>query len=638
MASIYDIKIFKLNRLKYEQLWADAVNWVKQTYNATAEQFTMASPFAQLLSVILHLGRMIFYYIEDSITGLNMKTAYRDDQIKGLARLAGHNAGRAIAARGAIRITFYDTGDQDLNGKVCFIPNKTKIVSSYTGATYTILFGADTAQITMTAGNFVTATILQGTIKYQQATASGGGLQSYNFTERNYADIDEYYINVYVNGELWDKVDSLQDMGYNQQAVMVKTGITGGIDVIFGNGVMGAIPQQGSTIIVEYAVTDGAGGNLPKDIANNPEAFQIQGVGYMRDGSEVSLSDNFKITSDTDIIFGLPAEDIMLTQLIAPHTSRSYVLANEINYKYFFKRMNMFNTIEVIRGFSQKEINYMAQLNYDIYNTIYKSTFTEWQEAVSIYGETSDEAKAIYKSLQDALSHRNFAQQQIEDTHFADNTVYILLIPDLSKRISSSANYFNCDESLFTLTPDEQKNIINLIENSGQRIITVENKLLAPKTPRFAVNAQVKIWNGYNLQSIYTSCLHALSNYLIYFKRKDIIPISDIIALFEKIDGIDSIKVWFDADVNNQNIYCKKDFYGIDEYGDIVLTRDYQNINGNTKSVQDILPMIRGGFTSPDGTVYTDKQSLDSVSAFNLTLIEYTYNTRLSLENYKQLT
>jgi len=28
----------------------------------------------------------------------------------------------------------------------------------------------------MTAGNFVTATILQGTIKYQAATASGGPL------------------------------------------------------------------------------------------------------------------------------------------------------------------------------------------------------------------------------------------------------------------------------------------------------------------------------------------------------------------------------------------------------------------------------------------------------------------------------
>jgi hypothetical protein len=46
MASIYDLKIFKLNRIKYEQLWSDAVDWVKKTYNATDEQFTMSSAFA----------------------------------------------------------------------------------------------------------------------------------------------------------------------------------------------------------------------------------------------------------------------------------------------------------------------------------------------------------------------------------------------------------------------------------------------------------------------------------------------------------------------------------------------------------------------------------------------------------------
>ena len=109
MASIYDLKIFKLNRLKYEELWSDAITWVKKTYNTTAEQFTMASPFAQLLSVILHLGRMVFYYIEDAITGLNIKTAFRPDQIRGLARLSGHNAGRAIAARGAVKIMYVDT-------------------------------------------------------------------------------------------------------------------------------------------------------------------------------------------------------------------------------------------------------------------------------------------------------------------------------------------------------------------------------------------------------------------------------------------------------------------------------------------------------------------------------------------------
>ena len=637
MASIYDLKIFRLNRIRYEELWSDAINWIKQTYNATSEQFTMASPFAQILSVVLHLGRMILYYIEDSITGLNIKSAYRPDQIRGLARLSGHNAGRAISARGAIKLIYKDTGNMDLNNNVMFIPNKIKILSAYTGMTYTVLFGADSAQITLVAGNYINATIIQGTIKYQSATASGGEFQSYNFTERNYADIDEYFINVYVNGELWDKVESLQDLGFRQKGCIVKTGMTGGIDIIFGNGLMGEMPEESSTIYVEYVVTDGLGGNLPKEYANNDEAFQIQGVGYLKDGTEISLNENFKIQSDTDVIFGLPAEDVQLTQLIAPHASRSFVLANEINYKYFFKRMNMFSTIEVIKGFSQRDINYMAQLNYDVYNTTYRTTFNEWQEAVTVYGEKSNEAKQLYEQLQDALSKRNFAQQQIEDTHLADNTVYILLIPDISKRIPSAANYFTCDESVFTLTTEEQANLINLIDNSGQRIITVENKIIQPKMPRFAINTQVKIWDGYNLKSIYASCLQALSNYLISYNRKDIIPISDIVALFESVEGIDSVKVWFDADVENEKIYAKQNFYGIDEYGDIVLSRQYQNMNGNTRDVNDILPLIRGGFTSPEGTVYSDQQSYDSLSAFNMTLIGYTRNTKLNLQNYRSL-
>jgi hypothetical protein len=51
----------------------------------------------------------------------------------------------------------------------------------------------------------------------------------------------------------------------------------------------------------------------------------------------------------------------------------------------------------------------MAHLNYDIYNTMYKSTFTEWQEAVSVYGEQSNEAQNIYKELNSILNKRNFA-------------------------------------------------------------------------------------------------------------------------------------------------------------------------------------------------------------------------------------
>ena len=160
-----EIKIFKLNRIKFDELYKDATAYIKATYKAVGQKFNTASPFGQLLQVILHLGRMIFYYIEDSITGLNIRTAYRPDQVKGLAALAGHDTSRPIAARGAIKIAYYDTGDAALNGNICYIANKTKVVNKLNGYTYTILMGADNGKITMQSGNYLEANLIQGEIK-----------------------------------------------------------------------------------------------------------------------------------------------------------------------------------------------------------------------------------------------------------------------------------------------------------------------------------------------------------------------------------------------------------------------------------------------------------------------------------------
>lgn len=161
----------------------------------------------------------------------------------------------------------------------------------------------------------------------------------------------------------------------------------------------------------------------------------------------------------------------------------------------------------------------------------------------------------------------------------------------------------------------------------------MENRILEPKLPRFAINADVKIWEGHNMQSVYSDCLDRLSQYLLNNTRKDIIPVSDITALFEAVEGVDSVRVWFDADVENTEIYQQEGFYGIDDLGDVVLSRTYTNANGNSRKVRDILPLFRGGFTSPEGVEYSDTQSMDYLSAFNLNVMSYTRNTRLSTTN-----
>lgn len=55
---------------------------------------------------------------------------------------------------------------------------------------------------------------------------------------------------------------------------------------------------------------------------------------------------------------------------------------------------------------------------------------------------------------------------------------------------------------------------------------------------------------------------------------------SDIVSIFENdVEGIDSVRVSFDADTNNQNIYGQGK-YGIDEFGDIMLSRTITDSNG----------------------------------------------------------
>lgn len=627
----YNNKIFSLNRLKFEELYNDALGFVRRAYSSAKQTFNSASPFSQLLSVILHLGRMIFYYIEDSISGLNIKTAYREDQIKGLATLTGHVPGRAISARGIVKLSYYNTGVSDYSGQVCFIPNKTSIINKLNGRSYVLLFSADVAKMTFVASNYLEASVIEGTVKTQQGTCTGLPLQSFNFVERNYGEIDQYFVNVYVNGERWDIVDSLIDLSYNQKGVIVKTGMLGGIDVFFGNGSNGLIPDKGAICKVEYIVTSGFYGNIPKNVMNSDDYWQFKDSGYLSDGTEVDLNKYVKISSTSDIIFGNDPEDIQLTQRIAPYSSRSMVLANATNYKYFFKKMNMFSIIEVINGFNTYSDS-TASVNYDSAYSKYQQINNNYLAAVQQFGEDSTQTESALIDLNIAEEGLHEAEQSLADSELDDNTIYLLLIPDIKKRISSNTNYFNTDIDNFLLSDDEKASLLGLIEESQQRVITIENKIIDPKCPKFAVNASIKMWDTYKFEDVYNSCLNALSEYLLSIDRRDMIPISDIVALFENVNGVDSVTASFEASKDNESIYGKTGYYGIDDFGDISLIREVTDSTGATVEVRDIYPLFRGNFTGVNGTYYSDSQSMTEQSAFNLTLKGYSSNKTLNIE------
>ena len=607
-------KIFNANRIGLSQLYEDAMSYIKKVYDANGQEFSVASPFAQIVNVIVNLGRMILFYIETSINELNIETAYQSRSIKGLSELTGHVPSRGVSARGSLYMTYnMESGYQ---GETIYIKNYTKIKNTANGLTYLAIFPTNTLQLTVGAyDSKIEIPIIQGEIKYQQGTGTGEALQSFNFANKSDNVIDEFFLNVYVNGTRWESVKSIFDMTYEQEACVVRSSVNGGIDVFFGTGNNGKIPPVGSTILCEYIVSSGSSGNVSNAFAGNYWEFSDGGTD--QNGDYVDLNEMYVLSSASDIIFGTDGESIEMTRQLAPHASRSFVLANPINYKTFLSKLNMFSVIDAFSGFHTTE-DAKIEEQYNTALSEYQTLKTKYAAQVEYTGKDSDAAVSLSNELSAKRNEVDALKVRYDESKMDDNMIYLYLIPDLSKRLLENENYFTCPESRFKLTDIEKEGILNLIDDSGQRIVTVDNKIIDPVYVRFAMNIFVQIYNNYDFNSIKSQIIDTLSDYIINLSRRDRVPISDIIKIVESIEGVDSVTAYFDADVNNQN-YFGEGIYGLDEYGDIVLSRALVDNLGNLLEINDVQPLFRGGFTSINGVYYED--NLDGIMGpINITL------------------
>lgn len=620
-----ELNIFKRSRLRFSQMREDVISYLKGVYKDNGETFTTASPFFQIVQVILHIGRMILYYISTSINELNITRAFHPRSVRGLATLTGHNPSRGVAARGTVRLTCRSATDYD--GDTVIIPNYTVIKNYANGMKYVLNMPSERMYVIVgSSESTIDVPIVQGAVKYQQFTGSGYALDSFNVPFRGEGNIDQFFVNVYVNGERWRVVESLLDMTFDEKACIVKTGASGGIDVFFGTGAQGRVPDQGSTIKVEYLVSSADAGNIESVSVSDNDAWTFESNGWNDRGEEVSLNEIFSISAVTDVLFGATPEVIPVTRLIAPHASRSFVLANATNYEYFLRKLNMFSVIDTISGFSTYEDS-TAETKYGIAMSNYLRAQNEYKSQVNLTGVNSLLAQDKLAAFKDAETELDKAEAAVRDSKLDDNIIYLFLVPDISKRMGVSENYFTCDPKCFRLTDDEKKGILDLIEESGQRIITVDNEIIDPKMPQFAINIFIQMWEGYTFENVKHEIVSAVSDYLISNTRRDRIPSSDLVAVIEGIDGVDSVSVYFDADRNNSTYYGDG-AYGLDEFGDIVLTRKLTDAAGTQTEVQDLLPVFRSvnaeSFTSPAGVEYYD--DIDNLSSvINVTLRGRTY-------------
>lgn len=474
-----ELKFLSTARIKATEMIADTRTYISRVYGRSRELFTTASPYSQILEVLAELTNLNFLYIEDALVEQNILTAQDPESIYGLARLAGHDSFRGSSALGELKIRLNTSAFNDIEGDTLNIPANSVIKATKNGLEYILRTNNDQFVIQKSNPDYLYIPVIQGKIEKQVLTGTGEKLQSFNLIVKKNTDNDS--VRVSVNSELWTKYDSLYDMKVGTKGYLVKTGITGGLDIYFGNGSFGMIPPIGASIAVEYIITDGSKGNLTGSKDLN---FKFMTEGFDSLGNSCDLNKLLESSFTVAPTMGSDPESIELTKLIAPLQSHSFVLATPDNYEAFLSKYGMFSYL-------------------DAYNT------------------TND--------------------GYIDD----DNVIYLFMLPDTKRKLTKNNDYFNLHPEEFFFSEEEKNGILRTLENSGRQMVTTEVKIVEPKVQYFRMDVKVRYFEGYNKVNLFGEIRTKISQYLINITRRDRLPKSDIIALLEGIEGIDSVNVRF---------------------------------------------------------------------------------------------
>lgn len=548
--------IFQKNNILITGLLNDTYQFLQLTYGQTRNVFTVASAWGQILFVLENLSQLILYFIEDSITELNIFEATRDYSVRSLARLAGYDPARGMSAQGEVSIAWNLT-QSDAGGGAVIINNNSRIQCEQNGLPYSLILNSPQVKVPLSRGNRFNFKIVQGAFSSSTFTGTGEALQSFNVPSRSGTLIDQFYVNVLVNDNLWKKYDSLYDIPLNGEGYICRSGISEGIDIYFGNSNFGRVPQRGSAITVQFLQNTGYAGNI-RSTTDAILTYRFIDSGTDLFGREANLNNFLSITNVLDPSFGADPEPISLIRIMAPKTSRAFVFANTENYEIFLQKFNIFSQIQAF------------------------STFDD---------------------------------DYLDD----DNVIYIFLVPDVTIGITSNQDYFDIPQSEFILSNSQRLSILNLIEDSGQMIATTVAKIIQPEISRYVGNVIISIFEGYDPEIIKDQIRQIISSYMLNLKRRDRIPKSDIIALVEGVDGVDSVSFYFTGQDNeayhatvdkltNASAAQKNRQIGFDSFGDIVIGLGQ-------------LVLLRGGWSDRYGVPYEEGIVQGKPSALNISIV-----------------
>ena len=202
------MRFFTLAQTKYYQFENAIKSYLSSALSNHNTSFGNNTVFGQLMKVLNSTVQNMMLYIEDSMVEQNKYTAQRKKSIYGLAALSGYNPSLGKAAGVQLSISYMPTNAKELN---IIINNKESLTCTQNGLGYNIILPQEAIIMSIEKDNstrYVYA--VQGRFENQSFISTGGKYYTQNFNFVGNLDTD--YLEIKINNEKWEYVDSFYDM------------------------------------------------------------------------------------------------------------------------------------------------------------------------------------------------------------------------------------------------------------------------------------------------------------------------------------------------------------------------------------------------------------------------------------------
>lgn len=485
------MRYFDLLQVKYEGFANVVKNKVSQVLAGYDVTFGNNTIFGQMINVMLSVVQNILLYIEDALTEQNKTTAQRKTSINGLAQLSGYSPSFGKAAGCNVTMKYIPTNEQN---PTVNIPNHTQLICTQNGLIYNIILPQESIFVSLDkdiSDKYLYA--VEGRFESQTFTATGGQLYSKNLNVIGNLDLD--YFNLYVNGVKWERVESLYDMGPNDNQYIIRTGLTRGVDLFFGNGQHGRVIENGDIVGVEYLLHTGYSGNIE---VNAKCVFAFKETLKNNIGEEVNGNNIFLLTADTTnhVSCGTNAESLLQVKEMIGYNSRSFCLSDPKNYKVY---INRFSFCGYNRTWCEEGSLVVNSLIMENYSTKVKngSDYFNLDESDFILSDAQKES--IINSITNSGQQLAGSVFNIFDPALCKYALYlyITLRDTAYDRSSIESQIRNLIGEFFSNIQSDifipKSDIIQLIKNEIPEIDSVDAYFLSEKNERALKNGYYKI-------------------------------------------------------------------------------------------------------------------------------------------------